>query len=167
MSNKNIYDEEGHAHFVTFSCYKKRNLLDHDDAKRIVLGKLSTQLAKHNAKLIGFVIMPNHVHALLWFGEKGHLSLFMHDWKRESSHKIKEYLMNSEYVKKFDLRKPVWQRRYYDFNVVSDRKTNEKLEYVHNNPVEAGLVKNPCEYKFSSALWYENGQSVGVKIDYV
>jgi putative transposase len=167
MHKNKVIDEAGHAHFVTFSCYKRRELLSHDEAKRIVVGTLGAQIAKHNGKLIGFVVMPAHVHALVWFGETGHISAFMHGWKRESSHKIKEFLKTTEYAKEFDMREPVWQTRYHDFNVVSDKKLHEKLDYMHCNPVAAKLVKDACDWKFSSAQWYEKGQSVGVKIEYV
>jgi hypothetical protein len=65
------------------------------------------------------------------------------------------------------LREPVWQTRYHDENVTSEKDTHNKLDYMHNNPVKAKLVENACEWKFSSALWYEKGESVGVKIEYV
>ena len=74
MSKRRIYDNELYAHFVTFSCYKRRRLLDNDHARRIVLGVLNSELMKRSAKLIGFVLMPDHVHALVWFPEAGQLS---------------------------------------------------------------------------------------------
>ena len=40
-------------------------------------------------------------------------------------------------------REPVWQRRFYDFNVWSARKQIEKLRYMHRNPVKRGLVTSP------------------------
>jgi putative transposase len=67
MSRKRTYDREGHAHFVTFSCYRRRRLLDHDLAKRIVLGVLNSQLASQDGLCIGFVVMPDHVHAIVRF----------------------------------------------------------------------------------------------------
>ncbi|MBN1808249.1 MAG: transposase [Planctomycetes bacterium] len=160
-----IHDEQGHAHFVTFSCYKRRNMLSLQETKRIVVGTLGAQITKHKTKLVGFVIMPNHVHVLVWFGDGGRISPFMRDWKRETSYKIKKFLRNSEYARRHDLREPVWQPRYHDFNVVSREKILEKLNYMHNNPVAANLADTPCEYRFSSALWYEKGQSVGVRIE--
>ncbi|MGD9854323.1 MAG: hypothetical protein AB7U20_05165 [Planctomycetaceae bacterium] len=40
MVDRRVYDSERHAHFVTFSCYRRRELLQHDQAKRIVIGHL-------------------------------------------------------------------------------------------------------------------------------
>jgi len=167
MHKNKIIDEAGHAHFVTFSCYKRRKWLTFDQAKRIVVGTLGAQIAKHNGKLVGFVIMPAHVHALVWFGEKGHISSFMHGLKRESSHHIKEFLKNFEYTREVDLSEPIWQTRYHDENVISEKDTYNKLDYMHRNPVVARLVENANDWKFSSARWYDKQESVGVKIEYI
>ena len=48
------------------------------------------------------------------------------------------------------MRPRFWQRRYYDFNVYSDRKVTEKLRYMHQNPVERGLVPSPALWCWSS-----------------
>jgi putative transposase len=56
---RRIYDSEGHAQFVTFSCYRRRRLLDDDRCKRIVIGTLGAELAKRNGVCIGFVVMPD------------------------------------------------------------------------------------------------------------
>ena len=44
----------------------------------------------------------------------------------------------------------VWERRYYPFNVYSDQKMREKLDYMHANPVKCGLVSSPEEWPWSS-----------------
>ena len=67
MSKLTFHDDQLHAHFVTFSCYRRRRLLDHDRAKRILLGVLNSQLASRDATCVGFVVMPDHVHAIVWF----------------------------------------------------------------------------------------------------
>src|SRR3954464_824099 len=92
MVTKRVYDREGHAHFVTFSCFRRRRLLDHDRAKRIVLGVLNSQLASHRGRCVGFVVMPDHVHAFVRFPEPDQLSHFMTPWKQLSSVRIKEFL---------------------------------------------------------------------------
>ena len=47
-----------------------------------------------------------------------------------------------------------WQRRFYDFNVWSERKIREKLDYMHNNPVERRLVERPGDWPWSSWRFY-------------
>jgi putative transposase len=65
MGIRTIHDDAPHAHFITFSCYRRRRLLDHDRAKRVVLGVLNSQLECRQAACIGFVVMPDHVHAIV------------------------------------------------------------------------------------------------------
>jgi REP element-mobilizing transposase RayT len=77
MRNRRTYDTEGHAHFLTFSCYKRRRLLDVDRAKKIVLGMLTSQLARQQGRCAGFVVMPNHVHAIVWFAADSQISEFV------------------------------------------------------------------------------------------
>jgi hypothetical protein len=48
----------------------------------------------------------------------------------------------------------LWQRRFYPFNVYSDKKFQEKLDYMHNNPVERRLVSSPSEWPWSSWRFY-------------
>ena len=67
MVKRRVYDTQKHIHFVTFSCYKRRKHLQHDQAKRIVIGTMGSRLAMQQGLCLGFVIMPDHVHALLWF----------------------------------------------------------------------------------------------------
>lgn len=166
MNSKRTYDIAGHAHFISFSCYKRRRLLDTDTAKRIAISHLALEMKKHEAQCAGFVIMPDHVHALVRFSEPGHLSEFMKQWKRRSSFRIKKFLLENltQYSSFLQPEDPVWQRSYHDYNIFSYKKLYEKLTYMHENPVTAGLVKKAEEWSFSSATWYTGRKSVGVPI---
>jgi putative transposase len=57
----------------------------------------------------------------------------------------------------------VWQRRFYDFNVWSERKRIEKLRYMHSNPVRRGLVLQPEHWIWSS--YRSDGEAGAVKIN--
>jgi putative transposase len=169
MSKRAVYDDELHAHFVTFSCYHRRRLLDHDRAKRVVLGVLNSQLASRSASCVGFVVMPDHVHAIVWFPIPDQLSVFMQQWKRLSSHHIGHLVHNKfvRYAEKIHDGDAFWQAKYYSFNLYSEEKIREKLTYMHENPVRTGLVTQPCDWAFSSARFYEQGRSVGVPIRWI
>jgi putative transposase len=163
---RRIFDDEGHLQFVTFTCYGRRRLLDHDRCKRIVIGILGSQLAAQQGFCVGFVVMPNHVHALVGFIEPRQLSDFMKQWKQRSSVQIKKLFREhfQNYALSFDPAQPVWQARYYPFNVYSQRKVDEKLNYMHENPVRAGLVARAIDWPWSSARYYALGRSVGLPI---
>jgi putative transposase len=152
---------------VTFSCFKRLRLLDDPRAKGIVIHYLADELAKQEGRCAGFVIMPDHVHALLGFNRKKLISRFMKQWKQRSSIQLKRLFREHlpEYTGKIDLDGPMWQPRYYDFNVYSEEKAREKLGYMHSNPVRAGLVEHAEDWPFGSARWYILKRSVGVAIE--
>ena len=151
---------------MTFSCYKRRLYLHTDFAKRIVIGELGSRLAHHRGICLGFVIMPDHVHALIWFPEVRQLSPFMNKWKDQTSRHLKELFRCRfpNYWSQVHESEPIWQPRYYGFNIWSRKKVEEKLDYVHLNPVRAGLVDEPTQWHWSSARWYLDGRSVGLPI---
>ncbi len=166
MVKRRIYDSEGHIHFVTFSCFKRRTFLQQDQAKGIVIGQLQLQLTERAGVCSGFVIMPDHVHALVWFPKPSQLSSFMNKWKDQSSHEIKKLYRNRfpNYWGQLDDDEPIWQARYYGFNIWTMKKFEEKLDYMHANPVRAGLVERAIDWKWSSARWYLHGKQVGLPI---
>lgn len=142
-------------------------MLDDKQAKGIVIHFLSVQLKNQGGRCLGFVVMPEHVHALIHFTEPARLSIFINQWKRRSSIGLKR-LYGKElkaYGDKIDLNGPMWQPRYYVFNVYSEMKVREKLDYMHNNPVKAGLIDNPVDWPYGSARWYFLRKPVGVDIN--
>ena len=163
---RKIFDGQGHTSFVTFSCYRRYRLLNEDRAKGIVIHFFASQLRNQQGECVGFVIMPDHVHALVRFREEGVLSVFMNQWKRRSSMQLKRLFEEClpSYGRTVDLRGPMWQPKYYCFNVYSQDKLTEKLNYMHNNPVRVGLVQHPQDWLYSSARWYLLRRSVGVTI---
>lgn len=168
-SGRRIVDDEPYIHFVTFSVYRRRRLFSLDQPKRILLGVLNDELASFDARCVGFVVMPDHVHALIWLPTTGNLSNFMHGWKRKSSFHIRNWYREhaNRYVEGFGEGVRFWQPKYYPFEIYSRRKIEEKLRYMHENPVRAGLVKRAADWPWSSARWYELGKSVGVPITWV
>ncbi len=170
MTNRRrIIDDQLYAHFVTFSVYRHRRLLDHDQPKRIVLGVLNSELKQHDASCVGFVLMPNHVHAILWFPETGRLSRFMHGWKRKSSFHIRTWYRDAaaNYFQGFGEGDRFWQPKYYSFEIEGRTKLEGKLRYMHENPVRQELVKQTTDWRWSSARWYESRRPVGVPIKWV
>ncbi len=166
---RRIFDDQLYAHFVTFSVDRRRRLLNHDHPKRILLGVLGEELELHHASLIGFVIMPDHVHALVWFPETGKLSGFMHGWKRKSSFHIRNWYDAEapNYGLKTGATERFWTPKYHSFEIYEMAKLEEKLNYMHENPVRRGLVQRTTDWKWSSARWYVWHMTVGVPISWV
>lgn len=163
---RRIIDDRLYAHFVTFSVNRRRRLLDHEHPKRIVLGVLNDQLSRFAARCVGFVIMPEHFHAIVWLPQSGQLSRFMHGWKRIASFHIRNWYRTEspDYFRDFDEGDRFWYPKYYPFEIETRAKPEEKLHYMHQNPVRAGLVRRAVDWKWSSARWYARRRSVGVPI---
>ncbi|MAT68955.1 MAG: hypothetical protein CMJ58_05470 [Planctomycetaceae bacterium] len=168
-ARRRIIDDRLYANFVTFSVDRRRRLLDRERPKRILLGVLGDELTAFTAKCVGFVVMPDHVHAIVWFPEAGQLSRFMHAWKRKSSFHIRNWYRDhaGKYFANFGEGERFWLPKYHAFAIESRGKLEEKLDYMHENPVRAGLVQRAVDWPWSSARWYLEGRSVGVPIEWV
>src|SRR5437660_11239839 len=113
--------------------------------------------------------MPDHVHAVVWFLEENQISIFMNKWKDVSSIRIAAAYQKHfpKYWATVDEKQHVWQRKYYGFNIQSHARIEEKVIYMHNNPVRAGLVKDPCDWPRSSARYWLLGKPVGISLSWL
>jgi len=172
VMKKKVFTQTGNTHFVTFTTFGRRNLLSSPRARQIVMAQLAKLADQDRVRVSGFVVMPDHVHALLWFAGDPDVSGVMRLWKGGSSHWLKEFFNKESPEILDDLcarrgggeKIVVWQRRFYDFNINTEKKSREKLVYMHFNPVRKGLCERPEDYLWSSARWYLQGRNVGVKI---
>ena len=158
-------------HFVTFSCYRRRPNLGTRGARDQFVQVLDKVRARWKFPLIGYVVMPEHVHLLMGEPPKGDPSKVLQVLKQKVSQALRA-------------RKPLgapmllplgkadaeghhfWQRRFYDFNVRSATKVREKLDYMHANPVKRKLVQHPKDWPWSSWSYYENGENGLIAIDF-
>jgi len=122
--------------------------------------------------LVGYVVMPEHVHLLVSEPKKGTPSTVLQMLKQRVSRKMRQkkrgygisqvrlpFLEAGEVLPQF------WQSRFYDFNVYTERKRREKLDYMHGNPVTRKLVRRPQDWPWSSYLFYEKGEAGLITID--
>jgi len=156
----------GHSHFVTFSTYKKRTYLMPERTRDIVLEALQKALQTHHVSCSGFVVMPDHVHAILFGPEIFNISAFIQVWKKTTSYRILHFYQKEfpNYQLTLGANEPIWQSGFHDFNIDSDEKNNEKLQYMHDNPVVANLTDSQLSWAWSSARFYELEEPVGVTI---
>jgi REP element-mobilizing transposase RayT len=167
------FNDNSYAHSITTRTYENRPYFKNDEFSRILLGELRFYSQKYGLSLIGYVIMPDHVHMLLWWekDEKPDLTVSKivqvikgttarrcvdlsksRGWEHLLQATQKDAAVSKSH--KRNLKYRLWQAGFYDFNVHSEEKLLEKLNYVHNNPVKAGLVSSPCDYKWSSYKKY-------------
>jgi len=145
---------QGDLHFVTVSCYQRRPLLATDPKRLVFLKILDAMRERYAFRLLGYVVMPEHVHLLLSEPRIGDLSKAMQALKQKVSRELGTCAGS-----------PFWQRRFYDFNVWSYGKVKEKLEYMHGNPLKRGLVKDPKDWPWSSWSHYAKRGEGLIRID--
>lgn len=154
----------GHLHFITCSCYRRMPLLDAAKARDRFLKILSEVRERFDFALWGFVVMPEHIHLLISEPAIGDPSAVMKALKQRVSRALRGEKKKAAGQLGFwgepSLKRYAhfWQRRFYDFNVWSARKRNEKLNYMHFNPVQRGLVQRPRDWAWSSYRFYWHGE---------
>jgi len=145
------YCGAGDLHFVTFSSHDRRPFLRNPKARDLFLEILEEERGARSLYIAGYVVMPEHVHLLIGEPKSGEISTFLKTVKQRSSRTAHKLGIVPGDV-------PVWQRRYYDFNVFTEKKRVEKLRYMHRNPVMRGLVSRPENWLWSSFRFYLLGE---------
>lgn len=97
---------------------------------------------EHNVKVLSFVIMPDHIHLIVFSGKQKEISKYIQAVKRRSARVINFNRKTTGNV---------WSHRYYDRILRSQKELANAVEYIHLNPVKAGLVTEAESFPFSSA----------------
>lgn len=158
---------QGHLHFITFSCYQRQPLLQSGRARDLLVRELAGLREKMGFLLVGYVVMPEHVHLLLSEPQRGTPSTVLHDLKLRVARRLRAAAAQKA-LPFGEPRPPLrafWQARFYDFNVFTERKKKEKLEYMHGNPVKRGLVTHPKDWPWSSWSNYAKGGQGLIAVD--
>lgn len=178
---------EGQAYFVTSKVHKDKNVFVYQKFCQIIIDNLNFYRQSKIFKLLGYVIMPNHLHTIIWPFGKYTISEILRDFKKQVSKEIIHFLREggirnpattgriknptfSELLKTFTVNSKkqeykVWQSRNWIENIYSQKFLAQKLNYIHTNPVKAGFVKDLVDWPYSSAKnYYLNDGSI-IKID--
>ena len=154
-----------HLHFITCSCYRRRPLLRTARKRDVFLKILEETRARNQFLLIGYVVMPEHIHLLISEPKRGTPSTVMQVLKqrvarallarrrKRISNQLKLWVEGTGVGTR-----SFWQRRFYDFNVWSKKKRIEKLNYMHKNPVKRSLVADPKLWEWSGYRFYQYGE---------
>jgi putative transposase len=130
---------------------------------------------RYGFALVGYVVMPNHVHLLISEPAKGTPSTVMQVLKQRVSKRLRRKPRRRASVGQLSLRfdhsddslPQFWQARFHDFNVWSHKKKLEKLQYMHMNPLKRKLVSHPKQWPWSSFSFYSGRKTDLIRIDLV
>jgi REP-associated tyrosine transposase len=164
---------QGHLHFITCSCYRRVPLLGSVRSRNIFVQILGEVRDRYGFALVGYVVMPEHIHLLISEPVKGTPSTVMQVLKQRESRRLRRKPRISRTSRQLklpfrevhDFLAQFWQPRFYDFNLWSQNKFVEKLHYMHLNPVKRRLVSHPKDWPWSSFSFYERKEHGLVRID--
>ena len=168
------FDDNSYVHFVTTGTFRNLPYFRNEECCRVLLEELKYYSDKLDFTLPGYVIMPDHIHLLLWWDQTGKsdlsISRIIQAIKGTTARRIinlttsgrLEHLLQPDLATVPENSKPhkrnskhrFWRPGFYDFNIYTEEKLAEKLNYIHHNPVKAGLVSAPGEYRWSSYKLY-------------
>lgn len=155
------FDNDHTARFITFSCYRRQPYLNPTAAKEILIKQIALARKKHFFKLLGYVIMPEHVHLVIYPSPDTRVGYLIGGIK---SHTARKYFISAN-INSGDFPRVFWQKRCYDHNCRTVSSVREKINYCHKNPVKRGLVDSAGDWIWSSYNWYCGRHDVPLSID--
>jgi REP element-mobilizing transposase RayT len=141
---------------------KRIELFKYKDTALIAINTILFYEKRGDFNLNGYVVMPDHIHMICEFlgsGRSPDLPAIIRDIKKYIAKETIEVLKSLDKRMLFGLQLTtpkkrrhtyqLWQPDYYDFNILTESKLNEKLKYMYENPLRKGLCDNPFDYEFS------------------
>ena len=147
---------QGFLHFITFSCYRRPRLLGTARRRDLLLRLLEQTRKSYCLVVVGYVVMPEHVHLLISEPERGDPGTVVQVLKQRFARAVLREMRSRQIAGQARLwsdstgQNHVWQARFYDFVVYTKKKKLEKLHYMHQNPVKRRLVLDPQQWPWSS-----------------
>ena len=162
-----VHVDPDHLYFITTSAVRHAHIFRRDVIKRILVDSLNTGRILGQYALFAFVIMPNHIHLLLQCLNKYTPSDVVQEYKKATANLIlRQFECEGNDEALWQLAEAaerishknfaVWREEYQAKNVYSAQFLTQKLDYIHNNPLQPHwrLAESPELYPWSSARFY-------------
>lgn len=174
---RKAWDEPGHAHFLTYSCYHRLALLSRDRTRLWVIEAMAATRRNLDVALWAYVIMPEHVHVLLC-PRRPHYEMrrILAALKRPVAAAAKAFLVQQkdrDWLERLTVRYPTrevfrfWQPGGgFDHNVFREKTVADVVEYIHANPIRRALVALGTDWKWSSARFWEGKTDIPLAMDH-
>jgi REP element-mobilizing transposase RayT len=168
MSNYQIYDGT-YLFFITLSLNKHAPLFSQAVYRNIIIQSLNYSISKKSLRLFAYVIMPTHLHLIVFDSqfENDRLRKTIGEFRKYTAHEIMKVLKTANpelLAEKFteqsrsDRLHKIWKIGIHPIGLESDTFLTQKMSYIHENPVKAGLVKDAILWEYSSAKCWETGE---------
>jgi REP element-mobilizing transposase RayT len=177
MSRQYKFHNQESLYFITYTVVNWIDLFTRNEYKNTLLKCWKYCCENKGLEVYAWVIMTNHVHMIIG-SNKNLLEGIMRDVKRHTSFELKKMIQKhpGESRKKWMLKLmeeagkknsnnenfQLWQQHNHPIELSSDYLCKQKLNYIHENPVKAGIVYKAEEYLYSSARDYYYGKHCGL-----
>ncbi len=130
-------------YFITTCTYERRAILDHPDI-HARLAQFGKEGPEHGAWLGAYVLMPDHLHGFVVIDDQ---QLNLSTWIKSLKNAL------SKALRIHNVLSPHWQKGFFDHILRSEESYSAKWEYVRENPVRAGLIKDWKEWPFWGEIY--------------
>ena len=166
---RRTYNIAGHAHELTFSCYRRYPFLRAERTCAWLVESIERARRTLDLAIWAYVFMPEHVHLIVWpRAELYQMRQIMAGIKLPVAKRAINFLVRQEspWLARMTRQRGsrterlFWQSGGgYDRNITSGKTLLQMIDYLHNNPVRRGLVQRARDWNWSSAAWFEGGFS--------
>lgn len=174
--------DQHNCYFLTITVVHWIDIFTRKDYRDIIVDSLNYCIEHKGLELYAWVIMSNHIHLVARVNKPNRMSDFLRDFKKFISKKIVDCIQSIPESRRewlldkfsFEARKTgraenfkLWKDSNHALDLQSyNIDIGEKIDYIHENPVKAGVVHLPEHYQYSSAIDYTGGQGL-VKVTVV
>lgn len=173
---RRAWDEPGHAHFLTYSCFGRLPLLSKDRTRRWAIDAMARMRREQDVALWAYVVMPEHVHLLVCPNRPDYeMRRILAGLKRPVADAAKQHLAEigaTRWIERLTVRYPsrivfrFWESGGgFDHNIFRERTVPAVIDYIHANPVRRELVARVTDWEWSSARFRDGRRDVPLGMD--
>lgn len=180
MSRKYKFREKSGAYFISFAIVNWIDVFTREIYFNCIIESLDFCRKNKGMEIYGYCIMTNHIH-IIFRSSLNDPSGLLRDFKGFTSRKMLKTIENNPKESRKEwmlwmferagkknsnvINRQFWQQNNHPIEIWSSKVFQQKLNYIHNNPVKAGFVTNAIDWKYSSARNYGNDDDSVLEID--
>ncbi len=169
MSRKYKFRDQDKLYFISFAVVNWIDLFIRNEYKQIMLESWKYCQLNKGLEIYGWCIMTSHIHMIIG-SNHDKLEDIVRDMKRHTSERLKEAIRSNPKESRREWMLwmmeragrqnsnnshfQLWRQDNHPIELFGHKVLHQKLDYIHNNPVESGLVEKPEDYLYSSARDY-------------
>jgi len=169
-------ENENDTHFLTITTIEWIDIFTKLEYFEVIIDSLKYCQNNKGLLIFEYVIMTNHIHLMCRAKEEFKLSQIISDFKKHTTRELLKLLkkdnrryiislLENSYRKKDDYENQIWQRENYPEIMTTEVFYNQKMNYIHNNPIKKGFIGKAEDWMYSSARNRILGDNATIKLD--